>query len=72
MDWVDLDSGHLQSAAYDEESETLYVQFRNGRRYGFEGVPEGLASRLFSETESHGKYFRRYILKNFQGQEITE
>jgi hypothetical protein len=70
MDWKTLSSSLLQSAAYDEESGTLYIQFHQGRRYAYQGVDQVTADRFFSQGS--GAYFHRSIKPYYQGVEVTE
>lgn len=49
-------SSNLDWVAYDEEEETLYVQFLNGSLYNYEKVPKDVFEGLLN-AGSHGRYF---------------
>jgi hypothetical protein len=53
---IQLDSGVLHSATYDEDSETLDILFRNGRVYILNRVPKNVFEGL-RDAPSPGSYF---------------
>lgn len=71
MDWKTLSSSLIDSAAWDEDSRTLYVQFHQGRKYAYQGVDARTAERLFY-APSAGKHFHKSISPYYDGLEITE
>ena len=55
-----LRSSTLSRAAYEEETETLDVTFKNGRTYTYEGVPKDVFEGL-RDAPSAGQYFHSQI-----------
>lgn len=55
-----LRSTALAGAAYDDETRTLTVDFRNGRTYTHEGVPQEVYDGLVS-APSPGQYYNSVI-----------
>jgi len=53
-------SSNIQSIGYDEESETLYVQFLNGSLYEYKNVPLMEFEQL-KNASSIGSYMHRNI-----------
>lgn len=57
-------SSNLRAVGYDRDSETLVVEFRNGRTYSYEGVPFDEYAGLMNAS-SHGRYFWRHIRRRY-------
>lgn len=55
-----LNSSALQSAAYDDELNTLEVTFKNGNTYSFFAVPPDVFEELVT-SNSPGGYYNRVI-----------
>ena len=55
-----LRSTALSYAQYDEDTETLTVDFVNGRTYTHEGVPKNLYDQLV-EAPSPGQFYNSFI-----------
>lgn len=53
----------INSYAYDEETQTLDVEFTSGSGYSYSGVPE----HVFQEMQS-APSVGRYFLQNIKGQ----
>ena len=58
-----VNSSNVQSAGYDDKSQTLEITFKNGGRYQYNGVPRVIYEGIFSAT-SPGGYVRRWIVKS--------
>ena len=54
------DSSHIQSAAYDEETQELWIAFKRGATYKYSGV-SGDVARGFNDALSAGQYFHAFI-----------
>jgi hypothetical protein len=67
----EVDSSLIKYAEHDPQSETLTVQFQQGRRYVYEGVPAETHAALLA-SDSPGKFFHRWIKPFYSGTEITE
>ena len=57
-------STNLQSVGYDEGTQTLEVQFVNGRVYQYYGVPENMHTQLM-QAPSKGQFFNAYIRNSY-------
>ena len=55
-------SSNLSEVGYDEEEETLVVQFKNGSKYTYDDVPVSEYHALMG-APSVGKYFNTNIAK---------
>lgn len=60
-----VDSTNLQKAGYDAKSQTMVVEFRNGRVYEYRGVPKEIYQQ-FNESESQGSFLSRNIKGRYQ------
>lgn len=63
-------STHLRSVGYDRLRKVMEVEFKNGRIYTFEDVPEDMHKGL-TEASSAGSYFNSVIKPKFQGKEVS-
>jgi hypothetical protein len=61
---VSLDSTTLAAAAYDGRCERLELDFRDGTRYAYTGVPPNLYLDLL-RADSKGSFFNRHIRGRF-------
>lgn len=66
MDMTPLISSHIIATGYDEASNTLRIQFKNGT-YDYANVPKEVYE-AFLKAPSHGKYH----MKNIRGQYTFE
>jgi len=57
-------SSNLRSVGYNEESQTLEIEFKNKRVYQYKGVPKAIYISLMNVT-SHGKYFHKFVKDKF-------
>lgn len=53
-------SSSILDAEYDNETQTLTIQFASGRRYTFTGVPPSVYEGLI-DAASAGQYFHQNI-----------
>jgi hypothetical protein len=67
MERVQVGSSNLASIGYDPSTETLEIEFLNGRIYEYYGVPESIHADLMGAS-SHGIYFRAHIMNSFNCQ----
>lgn len=54
------ESTNLRSVVYDDDTQTLTVQFRNGGSYQYHGVSADTAEG-FSTADSAGSYLHSYV-----------
>ena len=59
-----VDSSSLQSIGYDEQFETLEVEFRNGAVYQYYNCPQPMYDALMS-APSKGQFFNANIRNSF-------
>ena len=57
-------STNLTSIGYDEETQTLEVEFLNGRVYQYYGVPNNMHVQLM-QAPSKGQFFVTYIRNSY-------
>jgi len=57
-------SSNLDQVGYDASKLQLFVVFRNGAAYRYDGVPADLYQRLL-QAESKGKFFIAHVRKAF-------
>lgn len=62
-------SSNLRSAGYDPATNTLEIEFRNGRVYQYFNVPEAVYNGLMNAA-SHGRYHHRRIEDKFSYERI--
>ena len=65
-----MDSENLSSLGYDAASQVLEIEFRNGRVYQYEGVPQRLVDELL-QTPSKGQYFNSQIKGRYSYHRIS-
>ena len=56
---IPVSSSNLVAVGYEEESQSLYIQFKSGL-YVYGNVPASVYSNLLA-APSHGKYFHAFI-----------
>jgi len=69
MQRFSVNSSNLASVGYDEASAILEIQFHSGGVYQYFRVPSSIHQGLMAAS-SHGKYFRRYILKQYSEKRV--
>lgn len=70
MQRTPLRSRAVLSAGYDAATQTLELEFHNGRIYRYRDVPEGVYQFLL-RTESKGGYVNRMIQDRYAFEEVT-
>ena len=53
-------SSALRSVGYDEDGQTLEIEFTNGAVYRYSDVPPEVYRGLMA-AESHGRYFHQHV-----------
>jgi hypothetical protein len=61
----EIQSSNIRRTEFDTDSKELVVEFNNGLRYLYEGVPHQLYTQ-FRMSESQGKFFSLKIAKNYK------
>jgi len=67
MDWQTVDSTNIRRIAHDADTDTLHVEFQNGRTYRHADVPQAEFDRLMA-ADSHGAHYNRYIRGRYQAE----
>ena len=57
-------SSNLRAVDYDALNSTLTIDFHNGRRYQYHGVPGNMYQQLLCAA-SKGQYFATFIRDHF-------
>lgn len=65
-----LNSKHLKSADYDDDTETLLIGFTSGHNYEYENVPREVYDELM-ESPTPGDYFRKRIKPEYEGVQVS-
>jgi hypothetical protein len=61
----EIQSSNIRRTEFDTESKELVVDFNNGLRYLYEGVPHQVYTQ-FRMSESQGKFFNSKISKVYK------
>lgn len=69
MDRIPVSSSNLCAIGYDPDSQTLEVEFNNGRVYQYGGVPPFEYEALMGAA-SHGVYFNANIRNRYPTTEL--
>jgi hypothetical protein len=62
MEMIPVTSSNVEAIGYDENSQTLQVEFKNGSNYQYFDVPE----RIFNELRGAGS-IGAYLSTNIKG-----
>jgi len=65
----EIESSNLHITEYDTDTNKLVVEFKNGSRYEYDGVPHKLYTQ-FRLSESQGKFFNNEISKTYKYKKI--
>lgn len=65
----EITSSNIKRTEYDTETKNLLVEFNNGSKYNYEGVPHQLYTQ-FRMSESQGKFFNSSISKSFKYKKV--
>lgn len=57
-------SSNIVSIGYDENTQILEIEFKQGAIYRYSGVPAHIFQNLM-EASSHGTYFHAFIRNRF-------
>jgi len=69
MDREPVSSSNLASVGYDPASETLEIEFNNGRVYQYYNVPPFMHERMM-EAPSIGSFFNAEIKKAYSCEQV--
>lgn len=70
MQRVDVESRAIKSVGYDDDAQTLEIEFRSGRVYAYVNVDRSLYEWLLKVPDKGG-LFNRLIRDRFDEKEIT-
>ena len=65
MNWIPLSSSNLSRIRYDENTNTLEIEFQGGRIYQYFDVPVQIFEGLLSAS-SHGKFHSENIKGHYR------
>ncbi|PLW76631.1 KTSC domain-containing protein [Cohaesibacter celericrescens] len=60
MEMTNVDSSNVAAIGFDESSQTLQVEFKNGTAYQYFDVPEAIYDGLLSAA-SVGQYLHQHV-----------
>lgn len=61
----EIKSSNIKGAVYDTESKNLLIEFNNGAKYEYEGVPHQIYTK-FRMAKSQGSFFNSDISKKYK------
>ena len=61
LEWHELDSGWIEAAAYDADSETIYLRFKDEVEWAYEFCSAEEWEALNAPGQSPGKYFHAVL-----------
>ncbi len=67
---IEVKSSNIVSIDYDEQEQTLIIEFPGGSKYKYDKMPVR-EYKNFLNAESKGKYFHKHIRSNYVGKKIT-
>jgi len=56
-------SSNLERAGYDEDKQSMHVEFKNGKSYEYQNVPKHVYQGIF-KSESPGEFFSKWVIKS--------
>lgn len=65
MSWTDVSSTNLSRVRYDDNKNTLEIEFQGGRVYQYFDVPKQIFEGLL-KAESKGKFFHEQIKGHYR------
>lgn len=67
-----VSSSNIKAIGYDPDHQVLEIEFRNGGRYRYHGVPPAEHERLLNDPldGSHGKHLHQFIKGRYQHQKL--
>ena len=65
----EIKSSNVKKTEYDTETKKMLVEFNNGHKYEYEGVPHEVYTR-FRMAESQGKFFSSKIVKTYKHKKL--
>jgi hypothetical protein len=71
MERVKVESSNIAEVGYDQETQTLQVQFKNGGVFNYMGVPAREVVNLHG-AESIGSYFHKNIRAKYKGEKVGD
>ena len=63
-------SSNIDKTSYDEDKQIMYVKFKSGGNYSYEGVPADVYKNM-NNSESVGRYFHNFIKNKFPYKKIS-
>jgi len=65
----EIKSSNIKGAIYDTHDKTLVVEFNNGSKYEYEGVPHQEYTK-FRMAKSQGSFFSAEIAKKYKYKKV--
>lgn len=62
IDWIPVTSSSwIVAEAYDPETESIYVRFKNGVEWSYAACPPNVWEEFSAPGQSRGQYFHRVL-----------
>ncbi len=64
-------SSNIRAHGYDAATKTLVVEFSNGGKYRYNGVPQDVYDGL-AKADSPGAFFAKSVRASYQGSKVVD
>ncbi|MGA9285772.1 MAG: KTSC domain-containing protein [Solirubrobacteraceae bacterium] len=61
LEWIDMNSSNVESAAYEPDAEMIYVRFKEGGVYAYDQCPPHMWEEFTAPGQSPGKYVNEIL-----------
>jgi len=61
LEWIDMNSSNVESAAYNPDAEMIYVRFKEGGVYAYDQCPPHMWEEFTAPGQSPGKYVNEIL-----------
>ncbi len=65
----EIQSSNIKSTIYDTETKNMIVEFNNGTKYEYEGVPHQEYTK-FRMAKSQGSFFSSQMVKKYKYKKV--
>jgi hypothetical protein len=70
MEMISVQSSNMDKIGYDEVKQELFIRFKNGSTYKYNGVPASIWEELQS-SESKGKYLNANVKGEYRFEKVA-
>lgn len=66
VEWKAVNSSTIDTVYYDDQTQSLFVEFHSGNRAGYRDVPR-IIFDTFAMVDSAGKYYNQFVRGDYKG-----